>query len=83
MNSGDFYGNEQSVTKKGDGKVVIALNGKTLKEINAFDKEVLDGTFMSAKALRKFLAESMDEAKEKSLTFFVFKRRRGSKPRTC
>ncbi len=71
MNSGDFYANEQSVTKKGDGKVVIALNGKTLKEINAFDKEVLDGTFMSAKALRKFLAESMDEAKEKGVLWSI------------
>ncbi|MCI4405823.1 MAG: NADP-dependent isocitrate dehydrogenase, partial [Sulfuricurvum sp.] len=71
MSSGDFYGNEQSVTKKGDGKVVIALNGKTLKEINALDKEVLDGTFMSAKALRKFLAESMDEAKEKGILWSI------------
>ncbi|MFA6630038.1 MAG: NADP-dependent isocitrate dehydrogenase [Sulfuricurvum sp.] len=71
MNSGDFYANEQSVIKNGDGKVTIALNGKTLKEINAFDKEVLDGTFMSAKALRSFLAESMDEAKEKGILWSI------------
>jgi len=71
MNSGDFYANEQSIIKNGDGKVTIALNGKTLKEIDAKDKEVLDGTFMSAKALRKFLAESMDEAKEKGILWSI------------
>lgn len=71
MNSGDFFANEQSVTKKGDGKVTIALNGKTLKEINAVDSEVLDGTFMSAKALRAFLAESIAEAKEKNILWSI------------
>ncbi len=71
MNSGDFFANEQSVTKKADGKVVIALNGKTLKEINAVDSEVLDGTFMSAKALRAFLAESIAEAKEKNILWSI------------
>lgn len=71
MNNGDFFANEQSVTKKGDGKVTIALNGNVLKEINAFDKEVLDGTFMSAKALRAFLAESITEAKEKNILWSI------------
>jgi isocitrate dehydrogenase len=71
MNSGDFFANEQSITKKGDGKVVIALNGKTLKEINAVDKEVLDGTFMSAASLRSFLAESIAEAKEKNILWSI------------
>lgn len=71
MNSGDFFANEQSITKKGDGKVVIALNGKTLKEIDAKDKEVLDGTFMSAKALRAFLADSIAEAKEKNILWSI------------
>ena len=71
MNSGDFYANEQSVIKNGDGKVTIALNGKTLKEIDAKDKEVLDGTFMSAKALRSFLAESIAEAKEKNILWSI------------
>ncbi|MGA9045908.1 NADP-dependent isocitrate dehydrogenase [Sulfuricurvum sp.] len=71
MNSGDFFANEQSITKKGDGKVTIALNGNVLKEINAVDKEVLDGTFMSAKALRAFLAESIAEAKEKNILWSI------------
>lgn len=71
MNSGDFYANEQSITKKGDGKVVISLNGKTLKEINAVDNEVLDGTFLSSKALRSFYAESIAEAKEKNILWSI------------
>ena len=71
MNTGDFYANEQSIIKSGDGKVTIALNGKVLKEINAVDKEVLDGTFMSAKALRSFLSESIAEAKEKNILWSI------------
>lgn len=71
MNSGDFYANEQSITKKGDGKVVISLNGKTLKEINAVDSEVLDGTFLSAKALRSFYEEAIAEAKEKNILWSI------------
>ena len=71
MNSGDFYANEQSITKKGDGKVVIALNGKTLKEINAVDSEVLDGTFLSTKALRAFYADAIAEAKEKNILWSI------------
>jgi isocitrate dehydrogenase len=71
MNSGDFYANEQSITKKGDGKVVIALNGKTLKEINAVDSEVLDGTFLSVKALRSFYEEAIAEAKEKNILWSI------------
>ena len=71
MKSGDFFANEQSITKKGDGKVTITLNGKVLKEINAVDREVLDGTFMSAKALRTFLAESIAEAKEKNILWSI------------
>ena len=63
MDGGDFYENEQSVVKSGDGKVRIELNGELLKEIEAFDKEVLDGTFMSAKALRAFFAKSIEDAK--------------------
>ncbi len=67
MEEGDFYENEQSVIKKGDGKVTIELNGKVLKTIEAQDKEILDATFMSAKALRAFLAKTVQEAKEKGI----------------
>jgi len=71
MNSGDFYANEQSVIKNGDGKVTISLNGNVLKEINAFDKEVLDATFMSVKSFRSFIADSIAEAKEKNILWSI------------
>lgn len=71
MNSGDFYANEKSVIKNGDGKVRIELNGNLLKEINAVDKEVLDGTFLSKKALRTFLAQTIEEAKEKGVLWSI------------
>jgi len=71
MSKGDFYANEKSVIKNGNGKVTIALNGKTLKEIEAVDKEVLDATFMSAKALDAFLADSIAEAKEKGILWSI------------
>jgi isocitrate dehydrogenase len=71
MTSGDFYANEKSVIKSGDGKVRIELNGKLLKEINAVDKEVLDGTFMSKEALRTFLAQTIEEAKAKDVLWSI------------
>jgi len=63
MDGNDFYGNEQSVIVEGDQKVTIELNGKVLREIKALDKEVLDGTFMSAKALQAFFQKTLDDAK--------------------
>ncbi len=71
MDANDFYGNEKSIIKNGDGKVRIELNGKLLKEIDAKDKEILDGTFMSAKALRAFYAKTLKEAKEKGVIWSV------------
>jgi len=63
MDGGDFYSNEQSVIKEGDGKVTIEQNGKVLREIDAQDKEVLDATFMSAKTLDAFFQKTLDDAK--------------------
>ncbi|HGZ71206.1 MAG TPA: NADP-dependent isocitrate dehydrogenase [Nitratifractor sp.] len=68
---GDFYGNEQSVTMDKAQKVTIALNGKELKAIDALDSEVLDGTFMSAAALRAFYKKTIEEAKEKGVIWSV------------
>lgn len=64
---GDFYANEKSVTLDKAQKVTIALNGKELKSIDALEGEVLDGTFMSVKALRAFYKQTIREAKEKGL----------------
>jgi len=69
MRSGDFYGNEQSVVVKSggafrielaakDGRVVILKDGLT-----AAPGEILDGTFMSVKALRKFYDEEIENAR--------------------
>ncbi|MDD5405965.1 MAG: NADP-dependent isocitrate dehydrogenase [Sulfurovaceae bacterium] len=67
MDANDFYGNEKSIIKNGDGKVRIELNGKLLKEIDAKDKEILDGTFMSASALKDFYAKTLEDAKTKNV----------------
>ena len=64
MSSDDFYANEQSVIIDGEQNVTIELNGKVLKNVDAKDKEILDGTFLSVKALRKFYKESIQRAKE-------------------
>ncbi len=67
MTANDFYENEQSVIKNGNGSVTINLNGKCLKEIKAVDSEILDGTFMSAKALRAFFQKTLDDAKANNI----------------
>ncbi|MFA6761035.1 MAG: NADP-dependent isocitrate dehydrogenase [Sulfuricurvum sp.] len=67
MNDDDFYGNEQSIIKKGNSKVAINLNGKLLKSIDAVDGEILDGTYLSVAALRSFIQSTLDDAKEQGL----------------
>jgi len=68
---GDFYANEQSVTMDKAQTVKIMLNGKELKSIDALEGEILDGTFMSAKALRAFIRKTIDEAKEKGVIWSI------------
>ncbi|MFA5461647.1 MAG: NADP-dependent isocitrate dehydrogenase, partial [Sulfurimonas sp.] len=64
MDNGDFYGNEKSVVISGNQKISIELNGKVLKTIDALDKEILDATSMSAKALQAFYQKTLDDAKK-------------------
>jgi isocitrate dehydrogenase len=64
---GDFFSHEKSVTLEKDQKVTIAINGKELTSIKGVAGEVLDGTFMSIKALRAFYKKTIQEAKEKNL----------------
>ena len=71
MEGGDFYANEQSIIKDGAGKVTIEQNGKVLREIDAQDKEVLDATFMSKNALRKFLAKTIEDAKANGVLWSI------------
>jgi len=69
--NGDFYGNEQSVTIDKAQTVKIMHNGKELASVEALDGEILDGTFMSAKALRAFIRKTIDEAKEKGVIWSI------------
>ena len=69
MKGGDFFSNEKSVIKAGDGQVSIRFNGETLKTVDVLDKEILDGTFMSVKALRDFYQKTIDEAMKKNLVW--------------
>jgi isocitrate dehydrogenase len=77
MTTGDFYHSEKSVTMQKAGNVKIefvdqAGNVKVLKDKLALQAgEVLDGAFMSVKALRKFIAEQIDDAKAKGVLFSV------------
>jgi len=75
MRSGDFYDAEKSTVIEKAGNVRIELleaDGKitVLKEKTALiENEVIDGMFMSVKALRKFFEEEMEGAKNAELLF--------------
>jgi isocitrate dehydrogenase len=75
MNDGDFYGNEKSVTVEKATTVRIEFvdakgNVKVLKkDFSLLDGEVIDGTKMSAKALRAFFAEQVEDAKKQDVLF--------------
>ncbi|NOR28318.1 MAG: NADP-dependent isocitrate dehydrogenase [Lutibacter sp.] len=75
MNGGDFFSNEKSVTapKAGDVKIQIVNQSGSITVLK--DKttlkagEIIDGTFMSKKALINFLNEEIKDAKEKNVLF--------------
>lgn len=75
MSGADFFANEKSVTLPGATTArieLIASDGSTqvLKEDLALQAgEVLDGTYMSARALRSFLAEQIEISKKKGVLF--------------
>jgi len=77
MSDGDFYGNEKAITidREQDIKIeYVSKNGDVtvLKEkLHLLEGEVFDGTFMSAKALREFIAKEIEDAKEKDVLFSV------------
>lgn len=77
MNGGDFFSNEKSVTLPAEDNVRIELvedNGNVTvlkKELPLLEGEIIDGTFMSAKELRSFLAKEMEDAKAKDVLFSV------------
>lgn len=75
MGKDDFRDNEKSVTLSEATKVNIILatasgNKTTLKKDLHLQKgEILDGTFMSKKALLNFLEEQVQDAKDKGVLF--------------
>jgi len=69
MKGGDFFSSEQSVTMEEASKVRIEFicgdgNITVLKELALQKGEVLDGMFMSAKSLRNFFEETLQDCKE-------------------
>ena len=74
MRSGDFYHSDISTTMEKADTVRIELvdasgTVSVLKEVEVQDKEIVSAQFMSAKALRKFLNEEMEGARNAGLLF--------------
>ncbi|MSX21960.1 MAG: NADP-dependent isocitrate dehydrogenase, partial [Actinobacteria bacterium] len=75
MTAGDFFGNEKSVTVPTATDVRIELvatdgNVTVLKaKLSLQAGEIIDGTFMSKKALVNFLAEQVADAKAQGVLF--------------
>ncbi len=73
MNDGDFAHNEQSVTVTKASSIDIQFidehnNTQTLKKnLQLLEGEIIDGTFMSKKALLAFLDEEINSAKTDNL----------------
>ena len=72
MEKNDFYANEQSVIMEKGGTVTIELNGKVLKTLNDIeDGEQISSSFLGAADLDEFLAQTVEDAKEKDLLWSI------------
>lgn len=73
MNSGDFYGSENSTTVEAEGKFRIVFYGndgssKVLKDFAPLKEgEVIDSSVMDLSALKLFVQQAIGEAKEKDI----------------
>ncbi len=73
MNSGDFYGTENSTTVENEGKFRIVFYGndgseKVLKDFAPLKAgEVIDSSVMNLSALKSFVETAIAEAKEKDV----------------
>jgi isocitrate dehydrogenase len=73
MNSGDFYGTENSTTVETEGKFRIVFYGndnseQVLKDFAPLKAgEVIDSSVMNLSALKSFVQTAIDEAKEKNV----------------
>jgi isocitrate dehydrogenase len=77
MTADDFYGHETSITipkattyriefVDGSGQPTVVKKDAPLK-----DGEIIDSTFMSVKALRRFIEEQIEDARSKGVLFSV------------
>ena len=75
MRHGDFYHSDKSTVIEKTGMVSIQHTAKDgtvtvlRDDVPVTEKEIIDGTFMSVKALRTFLEEEMEGAKNADLLF--------------
>ena len=75
MDSGDFYGSEQSVTVSAatDARIVFTGEDGSQTELKAGTPlqagEVIDSSVMSQQALAEFLAQQIDDAKDQGVLF--------------
>ena len=73
MTEGDFYGNEKSIVMEAAGELAIEFAGTdgtahVLKDkLKVAVGEIVDGTFMSQKALRRFYAKEIEAARAEGL----------------
>lgn len=73
MDSGDFYGSENSTTVETEGKFRIVFYGadgaeKVLKDYAPLKKgEVIDSSVMNLNSLKSFVQDAIEEAKEKDV----------------
>ena len=76
MQGGDFYANEKSVTipKATTVQIVLETHDNTIvltEDLELLAGEIIDGTFMSKKALVSFFEEQVEEAKKNGVLFSV------------
>jgi isocitrate dehydrogenase len=77
MNTGDFYGSEQSVTINESTTFKIEFTGtngvtQILKEYSPLKSgEIIDSAVLNLKALKTFIGHEIDDAKNKNVLFSV------------
>jgi isocitrate dehydrogenase len=69
MDGGDFYGSEKSVVMEQDDTLTIKHGDTALSEVKVQAGEVVDGSFMSKKALTEFLDKEIADAKAQGVLF--------------
>ncbi len=74
MKTGDFYEHEQSVIIEKDTKIKYIFEDKNgnqtvLKEVEVGKGDVVDGTYMNRKELRKYFEDVINVAKEEDILF--------------